>query len=399
MTTIVSTLLDFILDLLRDPEAAAEFEADPEGTLAAAGLGDVCSADLEELLPMLADYAPVAGGVGGWYPGDSDGDSGNGSDDDDEGGYTPGGQHGGEGGELDIVAKLKFIQQNFSYEETTITHIDASHAVWAGGDVTQLFGDDNVVATEGSLALGEDAELEVEGDLEWSVKDSFNPTIGSTVVEVDGDAENLVVGSEVTDSVLLQGEDFDIENLVNGDGNQTDVEAENAVLGNGNAVDNDLDLDVDVENSGNTIEGTGNAIGEDNDLDTENSGNDIDGDGNAVGEGAVAGNSETEVDVEIDDITVAENAVVDSENVVQTDDSTVEDSNLAGDDISDDDLDVDVDVEDVYVTEAENAVVDSENVIQDTEFEDDAVIVNDNELEVDLGLGGGAGGFEAEPAA
>ena len=82
-----------------------------------------------------------------------------------------------------------------------------------------------------------------------------------------------------------------------------------------------------------------------------------------------------------------------------TEDSTVEDSNLAGDDISDDDLDVYVDVEDVYVTEAENAVVDSENVIQDTEFEDDAVIVNDNELEVDLGLGGGAGGFEAEPAA
>jgi hypothetical protein len=385
MTTIVSTLLDFILDLLRDPEAAAEFEADPEGTLAAAGLGDVCGADLEELLPMLADYAPVAGGVGGgWYPEDSDSGSGSGSedDDDDEGGYTPGGHHH-EGGELDIVAKLKYIQQNFSYESTTITHIDASHAVWAGGDVTQLFGDDNVLATNGSLALGEDAELEVEGDLEWSVKDSFNPTIGSTVVEVDGDAENLVVGSEVTDSVLLQGEDFDIENLVNGDGNQTDVDAENAVLGNGNAVDNDLDLDVDVENSGNTIEGTGNAIGEDNDLDTENSGNDIDGDGNAVGEGALADSSETEVEVEIEDITVAENAVVDSEGVVQ--DSLVEDTNVAGDDVSDDDLDVDV--EDIYVTEAENAVVDSENVIQDTEFEDDAVIVNDNELEVELGLG------------
>ena len=40
MTTLASSLLDFILDLLRDPAAAEEFQADPEQALASAGLGD-----------------------------------------------------------------------------------------------------------------------------------------------------------------------------------------------------------------------------------------------------------------------------------------------------------------------------------------------------------------------
>ena len=38
MSTIASTLLDFILDLLRSPEKAAAYAADPEGALEAAGL-------------------------------------------------------------------------------------------------------------------------------------------------------------------------------------------------------------------------------------------------------------------------------------------------------------------------------------------------------------------------
>ena len=46
LATIADALIEFILSLLRDPEAAAEFEQDPEGTLAANGLSDVCADDV-----------------------------------------------------------------------------------------------------------------------------------------------------------------------------------------------------------------------------------------------------------------------------------------------------------------------------------------------------------------
>src|SRR3954449_7297974 len=59
MSTLTSTLLDFILSLLRDPQAAQAFNDHPEQALSDAGLNDVCSADVQSLMPMLADYAPA----------------------------------------------------------------------------------------------------------------------------------------------------------------------------------------------------------------------------------------------------------------------------------------------------------------------------------------------------
>ena len=48
MSAIASTLLDFILNLLRDPDTARAFNADPQGTLDAHGLGDITSVDLDD---------------------------------------------------------------------------------------------------------------------------------------------------------------------------------------------------------------------------------------------------------------------------------------------------------------------------------------------------------------
>ena len=59
MPTLASSLLEFIMNLLRDPRAAAEFQADPETALAEAGLGDVCSDDVDAIMPVILDYAPV----------------------------------------------------------------------------------------------------------------------------------------------------------------------------------------------------------------------------------------------------------------------------------------------------------------------------------------------------
>lgn len=55
------TLHDFVLNLICDATARAEFETDPEGALQAAGLGDICAADVQEVIPLVVDYAPING--------------------------------------------------------------------------------------------------------------------------------------------------------------------------------------------------------------------------------------------------------------------------------------------------------------------------------------------------
>src|ERR1044072_3279640 len=56
----VQTLHDFALNLLNDPTALAAFGTDPQGALAAAGLGDVSAADVHEVIPLVLHFVPVA---------------------------------------------------------------------------------------------------------------------------------------------------------------------------------------------------------------------------------------------------------------------------------------------------------------------------------------------------
>lgn len=69
-----NSLLDFVMSLVRDPDAAARYAADPAGAIADAHLAGVTSADVNNLIPMVADSlsGPLAGagfgpsaGVGG----------------------------------------------------------------------------------------------------------------------------------------------------------------------------------------------------------------------------------------------------------------------------------------------------------------------------------------------
>lgn len=56
----VQTLHEFALNLLSDPRALTEFNTDPQGVLNAAGLGDVTPADVQEILPLVMDTAPMS---------------------------------------------------------------------------------------------------------------------------------------------------------------------------------------------------------------------------------------------------------------------------------------------------------------------------------------------------
>jgi hypothetical protein len=50
-----NSLLDFVMSLVRDPDAAARYAADPSAALADANLTGVTSADVNGLLPMVTD--------------------------------------------------------------------------------------------------------------------------------------------------------------------------------------------------------------------------------------------------------------------------------------------------------------------------------------------------------
>jgi hypothetical protein len=58
------TLHDFVLNLLTDPAARTAFELDPEAVLVDAGLGDITEADVQEVIPLVVDYAPIGGLTG-----------------------------------------------------------------------------------------------------------------------------------------------------------------------------------------------------------------------------------------------------------------------------------------------------------------------------------------------
>ncbi|RLP85690.1 MULTISPECIES: IniB N-terminal domain-containing protein [unclassified Micromonospora] len=55
------TLHDFVLDLLTNPDARSAFDLDPEGALNAAGLTDITAADVQDVVPLVVDYAPGQG--------------------------------------------------------------------------------------------------------------------------------------------------------------------------------------------------------------------------------------------------------------------------------------------------------------------------------------------------
>jgi hypothetical protein len=64
-----NSLLDFVMSVVRDPDVAAQYAANPAGTIADANLGDVTSVDVNNLIPVVAESLSSAvptGGAGGF---------------------------------------------------------------------------------------------------------------------------------------------------------------------------------------------------------------------------------------------------------------------------------------------------------------------------------------------
>ena len=168
------TILQFLLDLLRDPSAQAAFAADPQGTLAAAGLDSMCFADVRDALPLVMDHAPAS--VAARYDDDlravtastaavvvdpdHDWDRPAWSHHDDHGHHwTPGPVPPHHAPEIEkVVSHLNWVTNNYSFDshDANFTTALDQHII-AGGDVTTTVDTHPQVASgDGAVAVGGD---------------------------------------------------------------------------------------------------------------------------------------------------------------------------------------------------------------------------------------------------
>lgn len=144
LSTMANALIEFILSLLRDPDVAAEFDADPDGSLAAAGLGNATYSDVCSVMPLIYDNPQV---IQRAEPALSATQTGQPS-------LTisispPG-----------VVQELREVMTNNSYvtnNNATMVDQSVNQNIWADGDVMQMFDNDAVIASGAdSTAAGDD---------------------------------------------------------------------------------------------------------------------------------------------------------------------------------------------------------------------------------------------------
>lgn len=150
--TIADALIAFILSLLRDPDAAADFSANPGGVLAAHNLRDACMGDVAAVRPVIVDRPDVVARSHSEPPPPPSHDT-----------------------HTEVTNEIvRMIQQFTTTIDARSTTVDQSvnQNIWTGGgDVTQLFDQEAVIASgDGSVAAGDDATLD-DADLDVTVGD------------------------------------------------------------------------------------------------------------------------------------------------------------------------------------------------------------------------------------
>lgn len=65
----LSSLIEFLLDMMRDPATQNDFARDPNAALAARGLSGVTAEDIRDVQPLLADHTGVSESTGGAHAG------------------------------------------------------------------------------------------------------------------------------------------------------------------------------------------------------------------------------------------------------------------------------------------------------------------------------------------
>ena len=179
LATLADALIEFILSLLRDPDAAEEFDADPEGTLAARGLNNVRYDDVCAVAPVAIDRASVVP-VADPRP-------------------SPPEPHTNP-----VINEIRAITSNFSWVDDRDTVIDQSvnQNIWADGDVTQNFDNDAIAATgDDAIAAGDDVDIDQTQDDSTTITAGGDANVGNetTTTDTDGSYNEATDSSTTTD--------------------------------------------------------------------------------------------------------------------------------------------------------------------------------------------------------
>ncbi|NKE55977.1 hypothetical protein FXN61_03690 [Lentzea sp. PSKA42] len=170
----MTSLLEFILNLLRDPAAQQQFTDNPQQALRDHGFDELCAQDVHDALPLVMDNVLVSG-TGGPLPS-----------------AQPGDEH------LDIaIRQIDHIVNNYSYTDSHDTNVDYSvhQTIWTQGDVNQSF--DNDYGSDN----GNDNDTVVASDSTVVEGDSDNDTVTTTATDAgQGNVYNFGQGDVTVNS-------------------------------------------------------------------------------------------------------------------------------------------------------------------------------------------------------
>src|SRR5690606_23077531 len=344
------SLLDTLISIFTDNDTQAAFQEDPEGFLNQNGLGNVTSQDIQAEMPRV--LSAIQGNTGGAAQGGAANFAGSGNVTLPPPPASSGGGGLAEGGLQGAIESINHYTNvlnvtNQQFQDNDYTSIDdrdttvdnsVNQNITAFGDVNQDF-DNDVVSGDGAVAAGDDAQVNT-GDGAVQVGGDLSDSTVAT-----GDVGGSVTG-DVTDSVVGDGnqviQDSEVGAVAFGDGDATNVETDNAVLGDGTIVDGgegDIALNpgdgelTQIENStlSESVVGDGTVQSNDVAISADDGSSVAFGDGAAADSGdiSVSGNEGT-VQIAGDGATqtgVTDNSVSDSFNTdVQYTDNSINDS-------------------------------------------------------------------------
>ena len=207
-------IIDFLLGLLQDEQARAEFEQDPEGTLARAGLDGITGEDVRDARLQLADSGGVSAvddGAGSSYP--------DGNDPIREINYTtqhyradetdtaqP--DHGDDAPDVEVTDRSSteltiddrdsFFFQTFTSSDDDITIIDDSFNTGSNNvnslNQDSLNQDNDVVAIQDNSTVNEDNDVTIDATGSFNSDDDVTAIQDNDTVVEDNDS--LVVNAD-----------------------------------------------------------------------------------------------------------------------------------------------------------------------------------------------------------
>ncbi|MFC5061183.1 IniB N-terminal domain-containing protein [Actinomycetospora atypica] len=272
------TLLEFLLDLLNDKDALADFRDNPHEALEHAGLGDCTVEDIKELLPVVLEKVDAEKCA--QYEDDCDDDHCYDSEpkhEDDDHHCKPvdcddEGRPAAHCSPTDqVVAHLNYVTNNYNFVDNshhTYNETNNITKIWAGDDAEIHVDNTTTNVGEGGTYVGGDNNAPItHGDGNVVGDDNQVSGQGSTTAfgsgsAVDGDVDAgdhgaIVFGNGAASTIDASTDNSHQDNSV--DNSHQDNSTDNSVDSSTDNSHQDNHVDTDTSHSGNTnIEDSGN---------------------------------------------------------------------------------------------------------------------------------------------